>query len=970
MSGAWTCGSPDGGRFVRLAVTALVFSVPLLLPLIFGALAQEQRALRGVALVIGQSDYQHLTPLPNPKNDADAIEKLLADLGFDSVRRVDRDAETLARDLERFAEDAENADVAVLYYSGHGIEAGGENYLVPVDADLSALDAAAKKLVPVSALITKLKATVPVMIVMLDACRDSPFPAGSMVRAQPDTEPAPIATAGLGETRGAAGLKPAEPQSAPADENLGTVIAFAAEPGKAALDGDAGSNSPYAAAVLRHFDAMAGEEFGVVMRMVAEEVYLKTAGKQRPWVNESLRRLLYFGEKPKGVEGEEGEILKERRQLLVTIAALPDPERRRVEAVATDGGVPMDALYAILRALGAKAPTDPSELDKVLRAEAERLAVILAERRAISSPDPEIMRLSALADHAEQEGALSTADALRQRAKARFRALRPTLEQQEKTLRQRFIEGAAVFARSAGTKALASDYLAAAQDYAEAFALVDGRDASLAWQYRNAEVQALTLHGGWGKDDSSLERAVIAGKQALLIAETLGDREKWATTQFALGAVFQQLARSEKGTARLEDAIAAYRAALQVRTRARSPREWAKTQAELGGTFWALGERKNDVEDLKEAVVAFRAAIQGSSRENNRPEWDSNQNFLGLVLWKLGSRENDQELLAEAVNAFRAILEGQTPEDTVMRWALTQVYLGGALLELGVLEGSPARIKESAAAFRTAMHDPALEVLTNKRAEAQYSLGTALLNLGSLEGALAPLQEAEVAFRAALRDYDRKREPVDWANAQRRLGLALRMQGKHEESIAPLEQAAAAFSAALEEYDREREPLEWADTQRSLGITYSELAERSAMHREIRAHEKAIAAWSNALQVYTRAENPSTWASLQNMIGYSLVLIGEQERDLIRLADAQTILREALDLQLQIQSPLVHYTEDSLCRALLNIGRMKHDRAILNEAKALCETAVAGSLTASDGATAQEASANLDRVRQALAAVE
>ncbi len=131
-----------------------------------------------MALVIGQSKYEHLSPLPNPANDADAIEALLADLGFDSVRRADRDAKTLARDLERFAEDAEEADVAVLYYSGHGIEAGGENFLVPVDADLSALDDAGQKLVPVSALIEKLKATVPVAIVMLDACRNNPFPAG------------------------------------------------------------------------------------------------------------------------------------------------------------------------------------------------------------------------------------------------------------------------------------------------------------------------------------------------------------------------------------------------------------------------------------------------------------------------------------------------------------------------------------------------------------------------------------------------------------------------------------------------------------------------------------------------------------------------------------------------------------------------------------------------------------------------
>jgi hypothetical protein len=115
---AWICGWSDGRR-VALAVAVLAFAAFLQLALTVCAGAQEQKALRGVALVIGQSEYEHLSPLPNPENDADAIEALLGDLGFDSVRRANRNAETLARDLERFAEDAEDADIAVVYYSGN-----------------------------------------------------------------------------------------------------------------------------------------------------------------------------------------------------------------------------------------------------------------------------------------------------------------------------------------------------------------------------------------------------------------------------------------------------------------------------------------------------------------------------------------------------------------------------------------------------------------------------------------------------------------------------------------------------------------------------------------------------------------------------------------------------------------------------------------------------------------------------------
>src|SRR3954463_7622230 len=149
-------------RRLHGVATALVACALLLA----SALAAEAEGkLRGVALVIGNSAYERLPALANPLNDAQAVEALLDSLGFDTQISTDRDAKRLARDLQRFADDAADADVAVLYYSGHGIEAGGENYLVPIDADVTALDAADDRLVPVSALIAKLQATVPVTIV-------------------------------------------------------------------------------------------------------------------------------------------------------------------------------------------------------------------------------------------------------------------------------------------------------------------------------------------------------------------------------------------------------------------------------------------------------------------------------------------------------------------------------------------------------------------------------------------------------------------------------------------------------------------------------------------------------------------------------------------------------------------------------------------------------------------------------------
>src|SRR5688572_2319094 len=164
-------------------ISVLAASLALLALLFAGVLRAEAPAsLKGVALVIGQSKYQHIAALPNPANDGREIVKLLTDMGFDARSVSDRDAEKLRRDFERFVEDAEGADVALLYYSGHGIEAGGENWLIPVDADVSSLDDASERLVAISMVIDELKSIVPVTIVLLDACRTNPFPAGALVR--------------------------------------------------------------------------------------------------------------------------------------------------------------------------------------------------------------------------------------------------------------------------------------------------------------------------------------------------------------------------------------------------------------------------------------------------------------------------------------------------------------------------------------------------------------------------------------------------------------------------------------------------------------------------------------------------------------------------------------------------------------------------------------------------------------------
>ena len=129
----------------------------------------------------------------------------------------------------------------------------------------------------------------------------------------------------------------------------------------------------------------------------------------------------------------------------------------------------MDALYGMLRVLGADKPEDPAELDKLLRGQTEKLKAMLAEREALKSKDPEIIRISALADQALKEGALEAARKFHEQAKARVEELSKTVDQAEADLKARRIEFAEVYEKSAETYALAFDFLKAADDYAKAY---------------------------------------------------------------------------------------------------------------------------------------------------------------------------------------------------------------------------------------------------------------------------------------------------------------------------------------------------------------------------------------------------------------------------------------------------------------------------------------------------------------------
>ena len=250
---------------IRSAVLALIL---LLIPL--AALAER------VALVIGMSAYQNVAPLKNTINDADRIAAKLQEVGFNVTLAVDKTQGELLDIMDTFSFQAETADLALVYYAGHGVEVQGINYLVPVDAKVTKADDITRVGISLNKVLQTVDSARKMRVVILDSCRNNPF----------------VGIAGFGATgdtslSGNTADPSAPPQGlAPVNPELGTLVAYAAKAGQVALDG-LGGNSPYATALIDAF-GRPDVEIGLMFRQVRDEVLAATGNLQEPYQYGSL----------------------------------------------------------------------------------------------------------------------------------------------------------------------------------------------------------------------------------------------------------------------------------------------------------------------------------------------------------------------------------------------------------------------------------------------------------------------------------------------------------------------------------------------------------------------------------------------------------------------------------------------------------------------------------------------------------
>jgi hypothetical protein len=230
-------------------------------------LCSAARAEKRVALVIGNGTYAKVGKLPNPTRDADAMAALFRKAGFDVVEaKRDLGFNAMHRALRDYSDQVRDADIAAIFYAGHGIEVNGTNYLIPVDATLERDIDVEIETVSLDRVTQMLEQAKRLRLVILDACRDNPF-ARSMKRT--------VASRSIGR-----GL--AEVRVLTAD----TLIAFSAKAGSTAADGD-GSNSPYTTALVTHLTTP-GLDVRLALGRVRDAVLKSTRSIQEPFVYGSL----------------------------------------------------------------------------------------------------------------------------------------------------------------------------------------------------------------------------------------------------------------------------------------------------------------------------------------------------------------------------------------------------------------------------------------------------------------------------------------------------------------------------------------------------------------------------------------------------------------------------------------------------------------------------------------------------------
>jgi formylglycine-generating enzyme required for sulfatase activity len=301
-----------GGRSMVRAAVRIFVSLTVLAFAGHAACAGKR-----VALVIGNSAYA-LAPLENPRNDADDIAAALKRLGFEVMERKDLDVRGFDRALDSFIPQAQGADVALFFFSGHGVQIDKRGFLAPIDVKAESESSALRQLIAIQEVVARIENAAKVSVIVLDACRDSSLQER-------------IRRVALERNKG---LVPEKGLPPPPVVGSNTLVVYATVPGETASDGR-GRNSPFTTALLANMETP-GLEIELMFKRVTADVLSATGGKQQP---ERLSRLQHELVLQPAASAEDVARLQERLSQLQTELQ----QKQQVAVVAPPNSVPSAA---------------------------------------------------------------------------------------------------------------------------------------------------------------------------------------------------------------------------------------------------------------------------------------------------------------------------------------------------------------------------------------------------------------------------------------------------------------------------------------------------------------------------------------------------------------------------------------------------------------------------------------------------
>ena len=305
-----------------------------------------------VALVIGMSDYKTVVKLDNTLNDARGISETLRKIGFQVTTALDVEGETLRTIVDEFSFRSETADLALIYFAGHGVEVQGENFLIPIDADVKSNKDIQRQGVSLKQFLASVENARKMRIVILDSCRDNPFGDELDLAALDQTALEAEQTRSIGQT----GLAPPSP-------DRGTMVAFAARDGERALDGS-GNNSPFAIALMENL-VKPNLEISLMFRKVRDQVLDKTGNQQEPHTYGSLSGTPFYI-----AGGSEGSIVASADPK-VAWSDLRENQEVQLASLANQGDTRSMVGMAYMRLNAADARYDPKTAAKFLQRAAD-----------------------------------------------------------------------------------------------------------------------------------------------------------------------------------------------------------------------------------------------------------------------------------------------------------------------------------------------------------------------------------------------------------------------------------------------------------------------------------------------------------------------------------------------------------------------------------------------------------------------